>query len=122
MNHNGKMLPLEQLQAEREQTLLNLARAREALRSEIEPYGDDGASGLEEHENAMALIVSLERKLETIVYALQRAEQGTYGTCERCGEPIDPARLEIVPEATFCMPCKMIIERAARSRMRMIRP
>jgi len=30
---------------------------------------------------------------------LKQAEEGSYGICERCGEPIDPARLEIVPEA-----------------------
>jgi DnaK suppressor protein len=114
MNHDGKTLPIEQLQAEREHTLLNLARARQILRSEIDPDEDDGASDLEEHENAMVLIPGLERKLEAIDHALQRAQQGTYGICERCGAPIDPARLEALPETTFCMPCKAMVERKSR--------
>lgn len=121
MNQNGKTLQIEHLQAEREHTLLTLARVRETLRSEIDPDADDGASDLEAHENALALIPDLERKLDAINHALQRVEQGTYGLCERCGEPIDPARLEIVPEATFCMPCKMTIEQAERSRTKTIR-
>ena len=116
MNHHGQTPQIEQLQAEREHTLLKLARIRETLRSEIDPDADDGASDLEEHENALALIPEFERKLEAIDHALQRAQQGTYGICERCGESIDPARLEIVPETTFCMPCRMTIEQAARSR------
>lgn len=118
MNQSGKTRQIEQLQAEREHTLSQLARIRETLRSEIDPDTDDGASDLEAHENAMALIPGLEHKLEAIDYALQRAQQGTYGICERCGEPIEPARLEIMPEATFCLSCKMIIEKAARSRTR----
>ena len=116
MKHSIANLQIEQLQAEREHTLLQLARVRETLRSEIDPDTDDGASDLEEHENAIALIPGLERKLEAIDYALQRVQQGTYGICERCGEPIDPARLEIVPETTFCMACMVIVEREIRLR------
>ena len=111
MNRSGK-----QLKAEREQTLLKLARLRKTLKSEIDPDADDGASDLEQHENAIALIPSLKSKLETIDHALKRVQQGTYGICERCGKPIDPARLEIVPETTFCTQCKMIVEREARLR------
>lgn len=116
MNHKGKTPQIDKLQVEHEQTLLRLARLRKTLRSEIDPDADDGASDLEEHENAMALIPGLKDKLEAIDHALQRAQQGTYGICERCGEPIDPARLEIVPETTFCTQCKAIVEREARLR------
>ena len=111
----------EHLKRERVRVSLKLTRLRESLKSRIDPDADDGASDLEEHENAMALIPELERKLEAIDHALQRAQQGTYGICERCGEPIDPARLEIVPETTFCMPCRMTIEQAARSRTKTAR-
>ncbi len=37
--------------------------------------------------------------------ALGKIEQGSYGICEECGQKIDPARLEIYPEATTCMNC-----------------
>lgn len=33
-------------------------------------------------------------------------DAGTYGTCERCGNEIEPARLEALPYATLCMDCK----------------
>ena len=38
--------------------------------------------------------------------ALSRVDGGTYGTCEACGKPIPPARLEALPEATLCVGCK----------------
>jgi DnaK suppressor protein len=38
--------------------------------------------------------------------ALSRVDAGTYGTCDACGKPIPPARLEALPEATLCVGCK----------------
>jgi DnaK suppressor protein len=35
--------------------------------------------------------------------ALQRIEEGTYGTCIVCGRPIEPARLEAIPWAPYCL-------------------
>ncbi|HET6223066.1 MAG TPA: TraR/DksA C4-type zinc finger protein, partial [Dongiaceae bacterium] len=43
--------------------------------------------------------------------ALEQADAGTYGICERCGQPIDPERLKIMPEATMCVSCKTIVEK-----------
>jgi DnaK suppressor protein len=122
MDQGMKKLQIKQLQAEREHTLSKLARIYETLRSNIDPDSDDGASDLEEHDNAWALVPGLKRKLAAIEHALQRVRLGTYGLCERCGEAIDLARLEIVPEATFCMPCQMTVEQAARSRTKKTRP
>jgi DnaK suppressor protein len=33
-------------------------------------------------------------------------DAGTYGTCERCGNPIGPERLEAIPWALLCIDCK----------------
>jgi RNA polymerase-binding transcription factor DksA len=38
--------------------------------------------------------------------ALSKIEKGTYGICERCGNPITPERLEAIPYARLCMSCK----------------
>jgi RNA polymerase-binding transcription factor DksA len=38
--------------------------------------------------------------------ALARKAAGTYGICENCGRPIDPARLKARPEATLCIDCQ----------------
>jgi DnaK suppressor protein len=37
--------------------------------------------------------------------ALARIEDGSYGTCEGCGRPINPARLDAIPYATSCKDC-----------------
>jgi DnaK suppressor protein len=57
---------------------------------------------------------SLQRKLESTERALESAEKGTYGICENCGERIDPARLEILPQATLCLKCQREFERRYR--------
>ncbi len=114
-NDRTKM-QVKKLQEEREQAHLELDRLREALKVEVDPDADEGDPDLVEREKVMALVQGLERKLESIEYALRQAQEGTYGICERCGEPIDPARLEVVPEATLCVQCKSIVERQSRVR------
>ena len=52
------------------------------------------------------LFVSAEGKqLLRIRAALQRIDQGGYGRCGRCGQPIDPARLDAFPDAVLCVRC-----------------
>jgi DnaK suppressor protein len=114
MSHDRTKLQTERLQKEQEQTLRELSRLREALKSEVDPDADEGDPDLVEREKVMALVHTLERKQSSIEYALRQTQEGTYGICERCGEPIDPARLEAVPEATMCVKCKSIVERRAR--------
>lgn len=47
--------------------------------------------------------------------ALQRIADGSFGTCEECGEPIGDARLEARPVTTLCIECKEEAERAEAS-------
>jgi len=114
MTRDKTKLLVQKLEEERAQVLLEIERQREALRTEVDPDTDEGDPDLVEREKVMALVQSLERRLESIDYALRQAQQGNYGICERCGEPIDPARLEAVPEATLCVRCKAIVERQTR--------
>jgi|GraSoiStandDraft_16_1057320.scaffolds.fasta_scaffold223569_1 RNA polymerase-binding protein DksA len=51
------------------------------------------------------------RALQAIDVALERIVEGTYGTCRRCGRPIDPARLEALPWTTLCIEDKRKDER-----------
>ena len=44
-------------------------------------------------------------KLRDIDIALQRIEDGEYGLCLKCDEPINPKRLEVDPTASFCIDC-----------------
>ena len=43
--------------------------------------------------------------------ALHRIEEGSYGICESCGQPIEPARLKALPHVTLCLKCKKAEER-----------
>lgn len=62
--------------------------------------------GSEEHEREKQfLMASMEgRRLYAIDDALRRLyrEPETFGVCERCGQDIDEARLELVPQTTLC--------------------
>lgn len=44
--------------------------------------------------------------LKKIDLALKKIEEGTYGECESCGEPIAVARLRARPVAQLCIDCK----------------
>lgn len=66
--------------------------------------GDDGME-IEQVSKNLALKKHLERLLAQIESAVRRIEQGVYGMCERCGQAINPDRLEVLPYATTCMSC-----------------
>jgi DnaK suppressor protein len=44
----------------------------------------------------------IETRLTEVRDALRRVDAGSFGRCEVCGEPIEPARLEAVPTTTVC--------------------
>jgi DnaK suppressor protein len=46
-----------------------------------------------------------QRELQRIAAALRRLEDGEYGDCQDCGEPIDVRRLDMDPAATLCIRC-----------------
>ena len=46
-----------------------------------------------------------ERELHRIAAALRRCDDGSYGYCAGCDEPIDPRRLELDPATTLCIAC-----------------
>lgn len=58
-------------------------------------------------DQAMALETDRRRTiaLQRIDSALKRLDAGEYGTCVRCGEEIEPARLTLDPAATICIDC-----------------
>ena len=66
---------------------------------------DDATEAFEQAKD-LALRQNAERLLLQVEGALERFEQGSYGTCERCEAQIDPARLEALPYATLCLRCQ----------------
>ena len=51
------------------------------------------------------------RELAMIENALQRMDQGVYGSCEGCSNKIPSARLQALPYATYCISCQSEMER-----------
>lgn len=47
-----------------------------------------------------------QQKLQLIDAALERLDQGEFGLCTECEEPIPRRRLNIVPWAAYCVPCQ----------------
>ncbi|MCX5889415.1 MAG: TraR/DksA C4-type zinc finger protein [Deltaproteobacteria bacterium] len=66
-------------------------------------------------ETSLTLLGPKRQELEAIEEALQRLETGSYGLCEVCGQPIQPKRLEIMPEASLCRDCASQREKLAKA-------
>ncbi len=59
------------------------------------------ADKLEEYEGNSGIVNQLENQLKGVTDALDRIGKGTYGICEKCGEPIEKERLEANPSASI---------------------
>jgi RNA polymerase-binding protein DksA len=104
----------ELLEAERQQVLQRMAAVTgafdEVVAASLDTNADDehdpeGATIAFERSQVAALVAQLQRHLAEVEAAIERLEDGTYGTCERCGEQIGEARLEARPAARTCITC-----------------
>lgn len=80
--------------------------------SESAPVAVDGRMGRISRGDAiqvqqMALEMNRRRKnrLQRIQTSLQRIQQGTYGFCGRCNNPIGIKRLDVFPDSVLCIQC-----------------
>lgn len=100
--------------------LLNERRRIEALRndqttdreSSLDGVADEGDLSRSDIDKDLAFDLG-EREthqLFEIDEALRRIDDGTYGTCLRCGKPIDEQRLEAVPTARYHAECQEKLE------------
>jgi RNA polymerase-binding protein DksA len=71
----------------------------------------DHASEIFDRELDVTLEENAENVLEEIDLALDRIEEGTYGTCAVCGREIPEERLAAVPYATLCIDDRRKLER-----------
>ena len=63
------------------------------------------------HDTVEAEIKDATRRLGDLKTALELIKKGRYGVCERCGKDIPQARLELVPEARYCIECKKALSK-----------
>lgn len=67
---------------------------------------DENAAEVADFEKNLSMEKTLEISLYNVNKAINKIETGDYGICEKCGQLIDPKRLEAFPSATACMECK----------------
>ena len=88
----------------------DLERERDELRSQLEEQGidfdenfaDSGQVAAEQGEHR-ALIDRLTGALRDVDLALSKLDDGSFGTCEVCGDEIPEPRLEAMPSARYCI-------------------
>ena len=88
----------------------------EAERPGLGTHMADSATEVFEQAKNLAVHQRLHSTLELVEKALGKMDKGVYGCCERCGEPIDPARLKALPYAALCMACQARAEHGPSSR------
>ena len=103
----------QRLKEERERLTRGLEQLRASAPAigevrEGSPYGkkEEGAAEAFELEKRLALEKRLTEALGEVEHALGKFKQGTYGRCDNCGQPIEAARLEVLPQANLCLSCK----------------
>ena len=80
------------------------------------PFADevDEIQANERREIGFATRELLVDRVNRLSAALERLNNGAYGVCTECEEPISPARLQALPEVTTCVRCQDRIERLGR--------
>lgn len=74
--------------------------------SDVPYHPADRGSDSFEQTLSLALLENESSSIREIDLALERMNQGTYGSCEECGNPIGRSRLRALPQATLCRTCK----------------
>jgi DnaK suppressor protein len=70
---------------------------------------DSGSANIE-RERAQSLARHARGMRDQIDAALARIDEGSYGTCSRCGKQVERARLAALPYALLCVSCKQLDE------------
>ena len=104
----------ELLEAERQQALRRLAGLtgdfNQVVAASRDANADDehdpeGSTTAFERAQVAALVLQVQGHLAEVEAAIERLAAGTYGICERCGQPIAKARLEARLAARTCIGC-----------------
>jgi DnaK suppressor protein len=97
-----------------------IAKNIDATAKELDGLKDAEASDEADHATLSAdaaIEEALSKKqlfeIKEIDYALYKIQSKTYGICELCEEPIGVARLQVKPQAKYCIVCREIVEKRA---------
>ncbi len=100
--------------AELEKILNNIStEIQDISRCEIKEDGDFAVASMDSGRDYQ-IYLNQKKELAEIEEALKKIEEGTYGICEMCDEPIGEERLKIKPYAKYCIICRQIIEKEGK--------
>jgi RNA polymerase-binding protein DksA len=88
--------------------------AQSELTGELSSFDEeyaDAATETFEREKDLSITNNIRDLSDQIDRAVERIDEGTYGLCERCGRPIEKARIKALPYATLCIKDKQAEER-----------
>ena len=113
----------QRLQRERKRLIEELEQLKGSIRQasgqrDRNLAGKWDESGMEssEADRCLALQTRVRESLTEVERALHKLEDGSYGLCDNCGQQIDPARLEALPQANLCLSCKAHQAKNAKGR------
>jgi DnaK suppressor protein len=100
---------------QRRESLLGQVQAAEAYSRERDAEATQDPADMAANAYTKELLMSMSTNdrqlLQSIDTALDRIDDGEYGKCANCGQPIQEKRLEAVPWARHCIRCQDMIER-----------
>ena len=99
----------------KEQIEKNLSGVHEEITElqsqELNDEGDHAAANSDSLVES-AIISQQQQELQEINNALAKIENGEYGICEMCEDPIGFQRLKVKPHAVYCIDCREIVEKS----------
>ena len=109
--HDALAAEAAELRADIERSESDIAsRLGDAVGDAGDDQADVGAKTYE-REHELAMTHNARELLTQTEQALERIDNGTYGTCASCGEAIGKERLQAFPRAVLCVACKQREER-----------
>jgi RNA polymerase-binding protein DksA len=109
-----------QLLALRARLSQSVEKLETAIREDIRVPGEISSvpthpadADVEGIDNNLAAVENQEGLFDQVEAALERIEDGTYGSCADCGKPIGDARLDALPFTPYCIQCAAVHQATA---------
>lgn len=112
MNNDVKVEIKNKLESEKKKVLAQIAVLKKNDPMMDPDHANDNAAvdtDIREqggHQVIEAEIQALQDRIKDIDASLAKIENGRYGYCSKCGKEIPAARLQLIPEAQYCVDCE----------------
>ena len=93
------------------------SQSTQLIVSEVEHDSLDRMQSIYRREETVTFLNALTRTLADVDAALMAMNEGSYGTCLECGEPIASRRLQAIPWASHCVRCQQAHEHSKQLRV-----